>query len=118
MAAFWLDDDGRQRIVHLGSGSGSSLVCVLADDPVDFLRLLAVGYDEICWSEAFSRPPVADGSSEKSYVHQYVEYQDWVRRTFSVTIPQTGAEIVLHPSQMGDAESDDPFFRWVEENTR
>src|SRR5215471_18447873 len=60
MAAFWLDDDGKQRIVHLGSGSGSTLVCVLADDPIDFLRLLAIGYDEICWKEDFFKPPNSD----------------------------------------------------------
>ena len=54
MAAFWLDDAGKQRIVHLGSGSGSTLVCILAEEAIDFLRLLAIGYDEICWSEVFS----------------------------------------------------------------
>jgi hypothetical protein len=31
-AALWLDDEGRQRIVHLGSGSGSTLAGVIADD--------------------------------------------------------------------------------------
>lgn len=57
MAAFWLAPDGSQKIVHMGSGSGSTLVCVLADDPIDFIRLLAIGYDEICWREQFSAPP-------------------------------------------------------------
>src|SRR5690349_10104531 len=28
MAALWLDPSGAQKIVHLGSGSGSTLVCV------------------------------------------------------------------------------------------
>lgn len=31
-AAFWIDDQGKQRIVHMGSGSGSILSCVLADN--------------------------------------------------------------------------------------
>ena len=115
MAAFWIDDEGKQRIVHLGSGSGSILVCVLADDPVDFLRLLAIGYDEICWNSAFSKPPNADGGL---FVHPNVEYQSWVKRTYSVTIPQTAAEIVRHPSEMGDSESEDAFCRWVEKNNR
>lgn len=48
MAAFWLDDLGKQRIVHLGSGSGSVMCCVLADTAIDFLRLVAIGDDEIC----------------------------------------------------------------------
>ena len=29
MAALWLEPSGTQKIVHLGSGSGSTLVCVL-----------------------------------------------------------------------------------------
>ena len=114
MAAFWLDDRGQQRIVHLGSGSGSILVCVLADDPVDFLRLLAIGYDEICWNEHFTRPPNSSGGF---YVHPNRDYQNWVTQTFSVAIPKTAAEIVKHPSEMGDAESQDEFCRWVEKHT-
>ena len=43
-AAFWLDDDRRQHIVHLGS---EGLVCLLGQTPLDFLRLIAIGYDEI-----------------------------------------------------------------------
>ena len=115
MAAFWIDDCGKQRIVHLGSGSGSILVCVLADDPVDFLRLLAIGYDEICWNSAFSEPPNTHG---ELFVHPNVKYQEWVAKRFSVTIPKTAAEIVKHPSEMGDSQSEDDFCRWVEKNTR
>jgi hypothetical protein len=50
VAALWLAPDSRTRIVHLGSGSGSMLTCVLGESAVDFLRLLAIGYDEICWN--------------------------------------------------------------------
>lgn len=113
MAAFWIDDRAQQRIVHIGSGSGSILCCVLADDPVDFLRLLAIGYDEICWNCEFSQPP---NSGSGLFVHPNTEYQDWVKKTFSVSIPKTAAEIVKHPSEMGDAESLDDFCRWVEKN--
>jgi len=114
MAAFWIDDDQRQRIVHLGSGSGSTLVCVLADDPVDFLRLIAIGYDEICWSDAFPEPPNAAGSG--LFVHQNREFRNWVERIFGVRIPRTAAEIVHHASRMEDANSDDPFWLWVKQN--
>ncbi len=113
MAALWIDDRGKQNIVHLGSGSGSILVCVLADDPVDFLRLLAIGYDEICWNSAFSEPPNSGGGL---FVRPNVEFQDWVAKTFSTTIPRTAIEIVKHPSEMGDTESLDDFCRWVEKN--
>jgi hypothetical protein len=115
MAAFWLAPDGAQKIVHLGSGSGSTLVCVLADAPVDFLRLLAIGYDEICWSEEYGRPPNA--APCELVVHPNVAFQHWVRDTFGVGIPTTALEIVAHPAELGDASSPDPFCRWVEQNS-
>ena len=113
MAAFWIDDDGKQRIVHLGSGSGSTMCCVLADDPIEFLRLLAIGYDEICWNEAFSEPPNTD---DDMIVHPNIKFQSWVQQTFDVTIPSTALEIVKTPAEMGDANSTDEFFQWVERN--
>jgi hypothetical protein len=99
MAAFWLDGGGRQQIVHMGSGSGSALVCILAETPLDFLRLLAIGYDELCWSEHFGAPNTA--------------LRSWLREAYSAEPPATGAEIVKHRAQMGDADSPDPFCRWV-----
>ncbi|HEY1050747.1 MAG TPA: hypothetical protein VGE39_13350 [Prosthecobacter sp.] len=110
MAAFWLDPEGGRKIVHLGSGSGSTLVCVLAEDAVDFLRLLAIGYDEICWPEAFDNPP---NTGSDFIVEPNTDFQDWVRTTFSVSIPATASEIVRHPSRMGDKKSLDPFHPWV-----
>jgi hypothetical protein len=112
-AAFWLAPDGTQKIVHLGSGSGPGLVCVLADDAVDFLRLLAIGYDEICQDHLFAHPPNTD--PRDTFVHPNMEFQRWVCETFHVSIPRVALEIVAHPSRMGDPESQDPFWRWLEE---
>ncbi len=112
-AAFWLDDDGKQVIVHLGSGSGSVLACVLAENPVDFLRLLAIGYDEICWDEDFSRPPNVRKDSEQVFVHPNKEFRLWVAKTFKVNIPKTALEIVKHPAHMGNKRSADPFCKWL-----
>lgn len=113
MAAFWLDQTGRQRIVHLGSGSGSTMVCVLADDPVDFLRLLAIGYDEICWGDQFAVRP-EDMQEELSFiVSPNRDFQNWVKTTFGVSVPPTGIEIVPHPDDMGEPSSADDFNRWV-----
>jgi hypothetical protein len=111
MGLLWLDDDGNQKIVHLGSGSGSTMSCVLADDPVDFLRLIAIGYDEICWDSEFSKPPNAGGDY---IVRPNQEFQRWVRKTFSVSIPRTAMKIVKHPHDTPD--SIDPFYRWVMHN--
>ena len=114
MGAFWRDDDGRVRIVHFGSGSGSTLMCVLADDPVDFLRLLAIGYDEICWDEHFSERPEA----LEPRVLPNEPYRAWVTSTFGVTIPATALEIIRHPNSMDDDDPQDDFARWVRKATR
>ena len=114
MAAFWLDDNHDQKIVHMGSGSGSTLVCVLAEDCVDFLRLLAIGYDEICWSEEFSQPPNTNLGKGEQFIHPHIDFQEWVSKTFNVTIPKNALEIIKFPSEMDDSQSHDPFWQWIE----
>jgi hypothetical protein len=117
MGALWLDDAGATRIVHLGSGSGSgsTLTCVLADNAVDFLRLLAIGYDEICWSEEFPFPP---NSVDPDFrVEPNVEFQEWVKTTFHAEIPLTASAIVKHPALMDDENSADEFFNWCQKYT-
>lgn len=108
MAAFWLNPQGVQKIVHLGSGSGSTMVCVLAEDPIDFLRLLAIGYDEICWGREFHQPPANLAGGDRNQ-----NYRNWVSQTFGVTIPKLGIEIVNHPDDMDTKNSTDEFNQWV-----
>lgn len=131
-AALWTDDDGHQRIVHLGSGSGSTMIGVLADDPVDFLRLLAIGYDELCWPDLHDRTPRDlyeerrqeltddgwdDDLTELGEFREPDTLRRWVTGTFAVTIPQTASELITNPADMGQTEpSDDPFWRWVRAN--
>ena len=107
--ALWQADDGSQKLVLVGSGSGCGLVCVLADDPVDFLRLLAIGYDEIYEAE-LAHPP----NTGSDYItHPNLAFGGWVERTFGVTIPTRGCEIVRHPAWMHADASPDPFWQWV-----
>lgn len=113
MGALWLDPSGAQKIVHLGSGSGSTLVCVLAHEPIDFLRLLAIGYDEICWQHEFANPP---NTGTELRVHPNTAYQTWLQTTFGVAIPATASEIVRHPETMSAEKPLDPFNKWVAEN--
>ena len=112
-AALWLDPNGAVKVVHLGSGSGSTLVCTLGAEPVDFLRLLAIGYDELCWDEAYAKPPTKKASEGALVVKPHTQFQDWVRATFNVAIPRTGSQVVKYPSQMDDQAPKDPFARWV-----
>jgi hypothetical protein len=108
--ALWLTNDNQIKIVHMGSGSGSMLSCVLADNFVDFLRLLAIGYDEICWDENFPYPP--NENDDDFVVKPNLEFQNWVKQTLNVEIPKTALEIVKYPATMDDDNSDDEFFNW------
>jgi hypothetical protein len=117
MAAFWLDDEGNQKIVHLGSGSGSFLVCQLADNAIDFMRLLAIGYDEICWNENFNLTPEQSFELNMTWVKPNRNYQNWLTQTFDVSIPERANEIIKHPAEMGDTETKDPFCLWVEKHS-
>lgn len=105
--ALWLDDNDKLKIVHMGSGSGSLLTCVLADNFLDFLRLLAIGYDEICWDEDYPSPP--------TLIHpEFAKFQNWVTSTFKATIPHSAFEIVKHPTSLDADTSADEFFNWCQ----
>jgi hypothetical protein len=112
MIGLWLDGDAT-HIVHMGSGSGSGLVCVLGDEAVDFLRLLAIGYDEICWSEEYDKTIEEAFETAGLVVHPNEAYRTWVTSTFGVTIPKRAIELVKHPAEMSDDDPLDAFGRWV-----
>ena len=112
--ALWLDDEGHTQIVHIGSGSGSIMTCILVKNALDFLRLLAIGYDEICWDEEYSSPP--NSNKDNTFVHPNIQYQEWVQNTFHTTIPAIGLEVVT-PHSMDDEATDDPFLKWFLEVT-
>ena len=107
--ALWLDDEGRTQIVHIGSGSGSMMTCILVKNALDFLRLLAIGYDEICWDEDYPFPP--NSNKDNTFVHPNTQYQEWVQNTFHTTIPKIGLEVVT-PHNMNDEPITDPFLKW------
>ena len=103
--AFWLDDEGRQRVVHLGS---EGLACCLGQTPLDFLRLFAIGYEEISGDclQGPNAPPEQAGRN--------AAYRAWLTERYPVTIPETAAEILSQrPDQMFPETSDDPFWRWA-----
>ena len=112
--ALWLDDEGHTQIVHIGSGSGSMMTCILVKNALDFLRLLAIGYDEICWDEDYPFPP--NSNKDNTFVHPNTQYQEWVQNTFHTTIPKIGLEVVT-PHNMNDEPITDPFLEWFLEVT-
>ena len=111
MAGLWRDDDGRIRIVHLGSGSGSISVGIFTRSPLDFLRLLAVGYQELCWPDEYEMLPI-ETCFDRSTYRPPTRFRSWLTSTYSVTIPSTAAPLVLPMANIGEP-SDDPFCRWL-----
>ena len=121
-AALWLDNDGRVQIVHLGSGSGSVMMGVMVDNPIDFLRLLAIGYDELCWPENHHRTPhdifaeenvdELEDDPDMEFPARPAELRDWLETRFGLAVPETASEIVGGIPSMDDKHSDDPFWLW------
>lgn len=121
-AALWRDDNGQQHIVHLGSGSGSVLLGVMVDSPVDFLRALAIGYDELCWDEIHAltpleafleeNPDAEDEPDSFDLPKPPMALRDWLSRTFGVSIPERASEVVKAMPSM-EEDSSDPFHRWI-----
>jgi len=93
----WRQEDNRLPIVHMGSEGQNNFV--LASDAVGFLRLLAIGYDEM-WFDDLSSPAAGEQVNRA--------FQAWVSETFNVAIPDTGSEIT-GPAQ----EAHDNFQEWI-----
>ena len=90
MYSLWRDEaHNTYKIVHMGS-EGNQLF-VLAHNFVDFLRLLAIGYDEIGFCDLSKLPEENEGYDADTVNPRFAE---WVRTTFNVTIPGTGEELV------------------------
>lgn len=101
---FWLDDEGRTQIAHLGS---EGLACLLGQTPLDFLRLLAIGYNEIS-GDCLYAPDQPPGEGGLNAV-----YRAWLVERYGVTIPETASDLLGEiPDAFAEA-SDDPFWRWV-----
>ncbi len=117
-AALWRRDDGGLSIVHMGSGSGSVLMATLTDNPVDMLRLMAIGYGELCWPEYFGITPeeehanlvAAVGAENVPPYSPPTQFRHFISKTFDVTIPRTASEIL---GDLENAPPDDPFTLWL-----
>jgi hypothetical protein len=124
-AGLWQDDNGEQRIVHLGSGSGSVMLCVLTENMEDLLRLLAIGYDELCWPEQFPNTPDEvredEYDDDDDYPPPPLLFRHYVESILGLSIPARASEIVTKTVSMDEAESSDPFWNWLkllDENNR
>jgi cell wall assembly regulator SMI1 len=84
-AALWFAPSGDFRFVLLGSEGGAPQR--LADDPVDFLRLIAIGYDELTpwvWDE-----PVSVDEDDEDTAAAHAPFRAWVEDEFEVEVPES-----------------------------
>lgn len=94
VAVLWLDPQDQVRFGLLGSEGGGEL---LAADAVDFLRLFAIGYDDLGL--------VGLDPEEESLAEAHAPLRQWVEQTFEVSVPEVWPE----------AAQPDPFATWVAE---
>lgn len=80
----WLDDEGRQQVVHHGSGSGSILFALLPS-ALHVLRLLAVGYPEPCWNQDWANPAQEEDPGLDAF-------RAWCRERWDIVPAKTGVE--------------------------
>lgn len=123
VAALWRDDSNETHIVHLGSGSGSVMVGVLASNTIDFLRLLAIGYQELCWPEELTHKPMEVFVEENGDPDDWDEdatppvapwaLRQWLVKEFGATPPETASEIVGTLPSYGEKNTSDHFCQWL-----
>jgi cell wall assembly regulator SMI1 len=98
-AALWFEPSGDSRFVLLSSEGG--VPKRLAEDPVDFLRFIAIGYRDTM-SLMFGLPPDLDDEDEEEAVTAHAEFRAWVEGEFGVEVPA-----------MWKVSDDDRFFAWL-----
>ena len=96
----------RSTSSHLGS---EGVFLRLGTSPLDFLRLCAIGYDEISGAalDAPGAPP------DPSQPTRNAPFIDWLVSTYGVTIPETASEIIGEPPADDAVDYPDSFWRWA-----
>lgn len=97
-AALWFEPEGGSRFVLLGSEGGAPQR--LADDAVDFLRLIAIGHEEMqpwVWGE-----PVHVDEEDEDTAAAHADFRAWVEDDFGVEVPESWS-----------VTDDDRFASWL-----
>jgi hypothetical protein len=90
----WRDDDGRERIVYLYDEERWG--DVIAESFLDYLRILAIGYDDVnescnldiqTYNKLCEREDLNTGHSPA--------FKDWVEKEFNTTVPAAGNEVFI-----------------------
>jgi hypothetical protein len=95
--------------VHLGSEGDA--IYILAENFVDFLRLLAIGYDEIGFADMNKTAEewnMEVGNDQNEGINP--KFREWVEQEFQVKVPQKGNEITNF--------KDKEFNDWIEKQLK
>lgn len=105
LIAFWIDETNTQKIVLLGSEGEGQII--LSDNFLDFIRLIAIGYDEFSYID-FNNTIEEHNQENENELNYCVNeaFQKWLVNQFQTTIPERGSEIVN--------SNDTTFSDWVE----
>lgn len=105
LIAFWIDEANIQKIILLGSEGENQLI--LADNFLDFIRLIAIGYDDFSYID-FDNTIVEHNQQNENELNYCINvaFQKWFINQFQTTIPERGSEIVN--------SNDTTFSDWVE----
>lgn len=115
-AGLWRDEQGHQRLVHLGAPAGPGLLCELADDPMHLLRLLALGYPELSVPDYFGMTAAdayAMGYGPAGSYLPPTRFRAHVERDLDLDVPSTASVIVRRTASLHDTHSEDRFWRWL-----
>ncbi|MGV3345178.1 hypothetical protein ACGVWS_05310 [Enterobacteriaceae bacterium LUAb1] len=106
--AFWVDDSHSLRVVHMGSGSGSMLCCVVANNAREFLSLLSIGYGQLGDVYDFSLSPeqIDDGVKINHSFVAWLEFEFGIKRLYDAS------GIIKIKAEIGDKDTNDPFCLW------
>ncbi len=92
------------------------MLCVLAENMEDLLRLLAIGYDELCWPDQFQQTPDEvreEEDEENDYPPPPQLFRHYLEGILGLSIPTRASDIFLNTVSMDESESNDPFWNWL-----
>jgi hypothetical protein len=96
----WKNDEGKEYILRLDSeGAGQSIV---AENFVDFLRILAIGYGDISESGNYTLQEANVDEEDKNQGFNPT-FKAWVEKEFQTTVPTKGDEVYVFENTLFDA---------------
>jgi hypothetical protein len=109
--ALWRDDQGRSRVVHLGSGSGSVWWGCVGQVPLDLLLLLGLGYLEIAIADQLRLRPAEVPDVQLEGLNE--PYRAWLVQRWGLAVPECGVDVIPADPCWDDHPSEDPFWLFV-----